>query len=533
MKYSIKQAFFLLFLATSALSANISDASTLNEEDTYELVVDKSTASKIKIKIIDKQSCITSLEKILPPQKILGSFFEKIEKINQKNPESFDCIGIISDNFTDFFNDTKFILPPNFHFLNEGFFYKNYKLINDLEKKKICYNPYPNKPFSKEKFNEYKNIYENHCKNQWLNSEEYKKISEESDKEITPSLNAYSYWKNNYSDFNSSSSIRLRTTLKINMSFELSKNISNILTEKKLEKINSLSKKYFNKETSEEDREAVKKDAISFFNELSKDAEKIAEKIDNAKKENLELFSLLNLAVTKSYNMRRLIARFNAYLKNLKENTPNINNFCENYEIEQQRDKKLAKYEYLAPLLFKSKVDWNFASNYGLTEGELSSIKYYTNNFYTIINPALWKKKLDEKLHTYKNALDQGLDKIPSYTATPVIRYSNLPKNVLNEHQVGKIVTYDAYTSTSKKTNWAWVHGGNNRFVIYPGKNGKNIQNIALFTAEEEVLFKANTRFKVLSKKKNGNGFDFVLAEVDESGNVIASVPEKTEEKSN
>ncbi|RYZ95019.1 MAG: hypothetical protein EOP11_25570, partial [Proteobacteria bacterium] len=97
--------------------------------------------------------------------------------------------------------------------------------------------------------------------------------------------------------------------------------------------------------------------------------------------------------------------------------------------------------------------------------------------------------------------------------------------------QVGNVVTYDAFTSTSKNENWGWLGGMESNmssFVIFGGRNGVDVDEISSNKGEGEVLYNAGTRFKVLSRtpRKNRPGvFDFVMAEVDEAGEVVPEAP--------
>ena len=56
------------------------------------------------------------------------------------------------------------------------------------------------------------------------------------------------------------------------------------------------------------------------------------------------------------------------------------------------------------------------------------------------------------------------------------------------------------------------------------------MEKISAAEFEKEVLFTAGTRFKVISRTPRSGKpgvFDFVMAEVDEAGTVIADVPEQ------
>lgn len=250
-------------------------------------------------------------------------------------------------------------------------------------------------------------------------------------------------------------------------------------------------------------------------------------RITNEKKKNrAEALEKFDLSKRHIYKIRRLLAQYHAFLE--KGGSPEgIPNLCENYEKLQRRDQLLGetKIDYekkFTPSIFVTRGDWKFAEQYGLTEGELKSLRIYLRNFFQSINPAIWgSTPFTGELRFYKKVMDAALDKLPSHHGAPLIRFADLPSEVDEAHQVNEIVTYPGYTSTSKKPDWTWE--GKHRFVIYSGKNGKDVS--AVNPEEQEVLFTTGTRFKVLAREKGLDGtIHFVLAEVDEAGNVIADM---------
>lgn len=232
------------------------------------------------------------------------------------------------------------------------------------------------------------------------------------------------------------------------------------------------------------------------------------------------------------YGLRRLLALFHAYSKGEKEEKDPVGKFCQLNEAMQKRDRLFAEsLGDLQPL--STKDQWRWASEYGATEAEITAVNKYTRNHYGIVNKAIWaagdKKRpvpLDAPTALFRDTLNSALAKASPYVGT-VKRFSPLPKEVLAQHQVGKVITYDAFTSTSRVKNWKWDGDepqANHRFVIYSAKQGKAVDSLSSSAEEQEVLFPAGTRFKVLSRKlqKGKPGlFEFVLAEVDEMGRVI------------
>lgn len=252
-----------------------------------------------------------------------------------------------------------------------------------------------------------------------------------------------------------------------------------------------------------------------------------------ARKKNIESKQPLFLTErNEKYALRRLLARYRAYSAKHGTTVESIAEFCAGNERTQELEAKLSLIRPVVP--FKEE-DWKKVVESGWSELGASIVYDYTASSFGPINRALWnsKKKVDaipipEEVALQIEVLNDALATAVPYTAGPVRRRSTLPKEVLDEHQVGEIVTYDAFTSTSKDPAWP-ENQSSHVFVIYPGKKAANVQSVSTFPHEQEVLFQAGTRFKVLSRTPRGTTetFEFVMAEVDEAGNVIAKLPEK------
>lgn len=271
---------------------------------------------------------------------------------------------------------------------------------------------------------------------------------------------------------------------------------------------------------------------LAEMKKLIPDLDRWAKKQDEAEAKASDEFNRLHPEKAINYGTRRLLARYKSEA-NPAGSPAGLHRFCEKYEAEQRRDIAFAKAGMIL-LPFDNETLWKLAEANGFTEAEISAIRSYTGAFYGEVNRALWDEKagtpLEPGLRAYQTVMLPALGKIQSYQGA-VKRFSELPAKVLAEHQVGSVVTYDAYTSTSFDPNWAWQGGANstpNGFLIYAAKRGKSVANISTSPAEKEVLFAPGTRFKVLSRKERETRpgtFDFVMAEVDEAGNVIADIP--------
>lgn len=154
----------------------------------------------------------------------------------------------------------------------------------------------------------------------------------------------------------------------------------------------------------------------------------------------------------------------------------------------------------------------------GLTDDEIVALVAYTGSFFKSLNRALRTEEDVDDYYSvsYMDALymaemiHKALGKLPDYRGK-VVRWSDMPYDVAAAHQPGKIVEYKGFTSASLDHSLIWP--GKYRFVIQ-SKTGKVISPLSYTPEEEEVLFRAGTRFKILERKENGYRVDIVMEEV-------------------
>lgn len=144
----------------------------------------------------------------------------------------------------------------------------------------------------------------------------------------------------------------------------------------------------------------------------------------------------------------------------------------------------------------------------GLTDIELFAIGIYTGAFYMSINSALRSNdpETNKRVKFLAEAINSGLEKLKPYEKL-VRRGTTLPSNLLKEYCEGCVITMKAFTSTSAKTGFS----GAQKFII-SGKTAPFIAPLSNSESEQEVLFKSNTKFKIL--KINDN--EYTLEEVIE-----------------
>lgn len=130
----------------------------------------------------------------------------------------------------------------------------------------------------------------------------------------------------------------------------------------------------------------------------------------------------------------------------------------------------------------------------GLEAREVAAIKYYTASGYGCFNKFLWRKE-EGKVQGGVDVLNEALAKLPKHEGF-VVRGTSLPAEIRAQHLAGATVTYDAFTSSS--TGGAF--SGKDQFLIY-SKTGRPIMSLSSISGEDEVLFAAGTKFRVVSVK--------------------------------
>ncbi len=146
----------------------------------------------------------------------------------------------------------------------------------------------------------------------------------------------------------------------------------------------------------------------------------------------------------------------------------------------------------------------------GMSVAENQAIRRYTGSGYGELNRALRQnKELDKDTTAFVEIMNSGLKKLRPYEGI-VRRGVDLPPEVLEQHKVGEIITYAAFTSTSIGSGF----GNSHKFIIQ-SKTGRYVDPISATQGENEVIFLPNTKFRILSKKVvNSYGAVFVMEEV-------------------
>ena len=145
-----------------------------------------------------------------------------------------------------------------------------------------------------------------------------------------------------------------------------------------------------------------------------------------------------------------------------------------------------------------------------LSNPELVATYGYTNTDYIDINQALRglldkgrKKALSPQIKTIEDALN----KLPKHQG-PVNRGTNLSKSAEAEMQTGGDWRSKGFTSTSTGKGSSGTHRSKIQSLT-----GRDIAWLSMYDHEKEILFKPNTKFYVVNKKKVGEETHITLWE--------------------
>lgn len=209
-----------------------------------------------------------------------------------------------------------------------------------------------------------------------------------------------------------------------------------------------------------------------------------------------------------------------------EEVTQALNNEHED-EYTQALQRQKRQYERLAigSLLPKNVLTYQNKVNELKNQIESSKIELSDNEQYAInqyIGPESYKINeilrdnldLTRQQQELLSNLDKALDKMPNYNGI-VQRSLMLDKKQLNRflelHQEGNVIKYKAYTSTTSGSRY---NDFSNVELLIKSINGKDMRKYN--REEQEILFKRNTKFKVIRKEKINNIYYIQMEEINE-----------------
>ena len=214
------------------------------------------------------------------------------------------------------------------------------------------------------------------------------------------------------------------------------------------------------------------------------------------------------------YLEKKILSLYSAYRKKKSGPEASTGKFCAEFATGQKRDQEFAKHYGVRRFL--TAEEWRFATEYGLTEGEMMAIQVFLAEGSYSVNSALRGSTVfTEELKILDDTMRHGMLRLPSHVGK-IYRRTRLPENVLSEHQAGKTVVYRAYSSTSARKGWLeeGLYQGH-ALTIHAHDKAKDVAPISLY-AEDEVILLPGVRLKVESRApdpKHPGLFQFELTE--------------------
>ena len=171
----------------------------------------------------------------------------------------------------------------------------------------------------------------------------------------------------------------------------------------------------------------------------------------------------------------------------------------------------------LREMIFRLPEIKQTAKQYHLSDTDYTALFLYSRLGQTInrvqYNRQFGSAEIRAVFDEINTAINHALAKLPNYAGV-VIRFSHLPNDFLDLHQIGQVVHYDNLVSASLLEVKLSSHE-NNQLIIF-SKSGKLIENWSALPHQHEVLFRAGTRFKVLDKQQYGQMTYLWLEEIDD-----------------
>ena len=172
--------------------------------------------------------------------------------------------------------------------------------------------------------------------------------------------------------------------------------------------------------------------------------------------------------------------------------------------------------KYLARELKEIQTSYRATEITELDVYEKAIIYKYTEDGYEVLNFLL---RSGDKINKFGTYLSNTLDKLPDYR---LLCYRATKINNLDKYyeslQTGTPLTEKSFLSCTKSRVTAFLFSQSPLFIIL-SKHGKDIEKIAKFGIysgqnEKEIVFKPNSKFRVLDIQEDENRFTIKLEEV-------------------
>lgn len=240
-------------------------------------------------------------------------------------------------------------------------------------------------------------------------------------------------------------------------------------------------------------------------------------------------YPLLSTAIEGGFLHPRCHHGVNTYYEGINDEPEDVTKAKHSHDKEdkytqylQQRQKQ---YQRLAAGSLLPENVLNYQNNVNKLQNQIESSKielsdeeqYAVNQYISaesyILNETLREElELTEQQKTLINNLDKALDKFPKYEGNvtrSIMLDKDTLKNFLENHKAGNNVIYKAYTSTTVGNRY---NDDSNVELHIKSKNGKDIRKFN--KEEQEILFKRNTKFRVINSKIINNIYHIFMEEI-------------------
>lgn len=145
---------------------------------------------------------------------------------------------------------------------------------------------------------------------------------------------------------------------------------------------------------------------------------------------------------------------------------------------------------------------------YPFSETEYMAIRYYTTSGYEKLNAYLngfveLDKNEQMMFNSVQVLLNRALEQLPIHKNQTLVRTLDLTDEQLAKYQVGGLIEFPAFTSTTYGKKAVEIGGGKNTKLIITHKTGRKIDELSHFKSEKEVLLGSPTKYKVENIKYN------------------------------
>lgn len=145
----------------------------------------------------------------------------------------------------------------------------------------------------------------------------------------------------------------------------------------------------------------------------------------------------------------------------------------------------------------------------GLNDNETNLMYNYSDRLYKTLNQEIYTGNKTDMTDFVVDRMNATMDKLKSYKGN-TFRGMNVDnaEQFVSQLESGETFRFDTFTSSSKDMNVVqdFLDSRKEKVIFsIESKTGKEIDKLSMVPEEQEVLFKAGTKFKFISKNKMGD----------------------------